>query len=98
MSPPKKKLHIFIVSDATGTTAEMVINAVLVQLKDIKPVFKKFPDIRTKEQITAILSQANVVEGIVIYPPCLAGTKVVDPQGKLKWISYHRPLGPILNG
>ncbi|MCL5022777.1 MAG: kinase/pyrophosphorylase [Nitrospirae bacterium] len=67
MSLPKKRVHIFVVSDSTGTTAEMVINAVLVQFKDLVPVFKKFPFIRTKEQIKAILNQAHEVKGIVIY-------------------------------
>ena len=63
----KKKVHVFIVSDATGMTAEMVISAVLVQFKEIDPVFKKFPYITTKEQITAILEQAETAKGIVIY-------------------------------
>ncbi|MEW6675814.1 MAG: pyruvate, water dikinase regulatory protein [Nitrospirota bacterium] len=63
----KKKVHVFIVSDATGITAEMVISAVLVQFKEIEPIFKKFPYIKTKEQIKAILTQAEAVKGIVIY-------------------------------
>jgi [pyruvate, water dikinase]-phosphate phosphotransferase / [pyruvate, water dikinase] kinase len=63
----KNKVHVFIVSDATGMTAEMVISAVLVQFKEIEPVFKKFPYITTKEQIKAILSQAEIARGIVIY-------------------------------
>jgi [pyruvate, water dikinase]-phosphate phosphotransferase / [pyruvate, water dikinase] kinase len=67
MKPQKKHVHVFIVSDATGMTAEMVISAVLVQFKEIEPVFKKFPYIKTKEQIKAILTQAEAVEGIVIY-------------------------------
>jgi regulator of PEP synthase PpsR (kinase-PPPase family) len=67
MNPPKKKVHVFIVSDATGITAEMVISAVLVQFKEVEPVFKRFPYIKTKEQIKAILSQAESVQGIVIY-------------------------------
>lgn len=67
MSPSKKKVHVFIVSDATGMTAEMVISAVLVQFKEIEPTFKKFPYIKTKDQIKAILTQAEAVEGIVIY-------------------------------
>ena len=67
MSLPKKRVHIFIVSDSTGMTAEMVISAVLVQFKDIVPVFKKFPYIKTKEQIKAILNQAHAAQGIVIY-------------------------------
>jgi regulator of PEP synthase PpsR (kinase-PPPase family) len=67
MSQSKKRAHIFIVSDSTGSTAEMVINAVLVQFKDLEPVFKKFPFISTKEQIKAILNQAHQVKGVVIY-------------------------------
>jgi regulator of PEP synthase PpsR (kinase-PPPase family) len=67
MNPSKKKVHVFIISDATGMTAEMVISAVLVQFKEIDPVFKKFPYIKTKEQIKAILKQAEAAQGIVIY-------------------------------
>jgi regulator of PEP synthase PpsR (kinase-PPPase family) len=63
----KKKVQVFIVSDATGLTAEMVISAVLVQFKEIEPVFKKFPYIKTKEQIKAILDQAEAIQGIVVY-------------------------------
>jgi hypothetical protein len=63
----RKKVHVFIVSDATGLTAEMVISAVLIQFKEIEPVFKKFPYIKTKEQVQAILQQAEEAKGIVIY-------------------------------
>lgn len=63
----KKKVQVFIVSDATGLTAEMVISAVLLQFKEVDPVFKKFPYIKTKEQIATILVQAEAVQGIVIY-------------------------------
>lgn len=48
-------------------TAEMVISAVLVQFREIDPVFKKFPYIKTREQVKAILVQAAEVQGIVIY-------------------------------
>jgi regulator of PEP synthase PpsR (kinase-PPPase family) len=63
----KKKVQVFIVSDATGMTAEMVISAVLVQFREIEPVFKKFPYITTKEQIKAILTQAEAAQGIIVY-------------------------------
>lgn len=63
----KRKVHVFIVSDATGMTAEMVISAVLVQFKEIVPVFKKFPYIRTTDQIREIFAQAVAVQGIVVY-------------------------------
>ncbi|MFZ5906662.1 MAG: pyruvate, water dikinase regulatory protein [Nitrospirota bacterium] len=67
LKSPKKKVQVFIISDATGLTAEMVISAALVQFREIEPVFKKFPYIRTGEQISAIFSQAEAAHGIVIY-------------------------------
>ncbi|MBI5026503.1 MAG: kinase/pyrophosphorylase [Nitrospirae bacterium] len=98
MSLPKKKVHIFIVSDATGTTAEMVINAVLVQFKDIKPVFKKFPYIRTKEQVKAILNQANAVQGIVIYSLVSQELRLWIRKEKRKMDIFTIDLlGPILD-
>jgi [pyruvate, water dikinase]-phosphate phosphotransferase / [pyruvate, water dikinase] kinase len=55
------------VSDATGMTAELVISAVLVQFREVEPVFKKFPYIKTPEQIMEILVQAAGVHGVVVY-------------------------------
>lgn len=45
----------------------MIISAVLVQFKEIAPVFKKFPYIKTKEQIKSILEQAEAMQGIIVY-------------------------------
>ena len=68
MRTPKKKIAIYILSDSTGMTAEMVISAALVQFKDtVTPVLRKFPYLRMKEQIAAILREANAAQGIVIY-------------------------------
>lgn len=67
MSPEKKKVHVFIVSDATGMTAERVITVVMAQFKKIKPIFKRFPYIRTKEQVEDIFARAEQHDGIVVY-------------------------------
>lgn len=98
MSPPKKKVYIFIISDSTGTTAEMVIQAALVQFKDLKPVFKKFPFIRTKEQVSAILNQAHQAKGVLIYS--LVSQKLrtwVRREGRTMDIYAFDLLGPILD-
>ncbi|OHE55162.1 MAG: hypothetical protein A2Z47_07370 [Thermodesulfovibrio sp. RBG_19FT_COMBO_42_12] len=98
MSPPKKKVHVFIVSDATGITAEMVISAVLVQFKEIEPVFKKFPYIKTKEQINAILTQAEAAQGIIIYSLVSQELRTWIRREKRK-INIHAIdlLGPLLD-
>jgi len=55
MSLPKKKVNVFIVSDATGITAEMVAGSALVQFRQVEPIFKRFPNVKTEEQIKDIL-------------------------------------------
>jgi len=98
MSPPKRKVHVFIVSDATGITAEMVISAVLVQFKEIEPTFKKFPYITTKEQINAILTQAEAVQGIVIYSLVSQELRAWIRKEKRKMNVYTIDLlGPLLD-
>jgi regulator of PEP synthase PpsR (kinase-PPPase family) len=98
MSPPRKKVHVFIVSDATGITAEMVMNAVLVQFKEIKPIFKRFPYIKTKEQVKAILIQAEAVQGIVIYSLVSQELRVWIRREKRKINAYTIDLlGPLLD-
>jgi regulator of PEP synthase PpsR (kinase-PPPase family) len=98
MKLPRKRIHIFIVSDSTGATAEMVINAVLVQFKDLVPVFKKFPFIRTKEQIKAILIQAHEVKGVVIYSLVSQQLRAwVRKEKRLMDIYALDLLGPILD-
>ncbi len=99
MSPPKKKLHVFIVSDATGVTAEMVISAVLVQFKEIEPVFKRFPYIKTKEQVKAILNKAEEVQGIVIYSLVVQELRTWIRKEKRRMNVYTVDLlGPFLDG
>jgi len=97
MSLPKRKVHVFIVSDATGITAERVMSAVLVQFKQIKPIFKRFPYIRTKEQIKDILARAEKLEAIVIYSLVSQElrTWIHTEKGK-KSVQAIDLLGPLL--
>jgi len=98
MSSSKKKVHVFIISDSTGLTAEMVISAALVQFKEIKPVFKKFPYIKTTEQIKTILEKAADVQGIVIYSLVLQELRNWLRTEKRKLNVYTIDLlGPILD-
>jgi len=98
MSSSKKKVHVFIISDSTGLTAEMVISAVLVQFKEIKPVFKKFPYIKTPDQIKTVLEKAAEVQGIVIYSLVLQELRNWLRTEKRKLNVYTIDLlGPILD-
>lgn len=67
MSLVKKKVNVFIVSDATGITAEMVTSAALVQFSQIEPIFQRFSNIRAKEQVIDILTRAEQENAFIVY-------------------------------
>jgi len=92
-----KKVHVFIISDATGITAERVISAVLVQFTEIEPVFERFPFTKSVEEIREVLAKARQASGIVIYS--LASEKLrgylTKERRKAKILSID-VLGPLL--
>ncbi|MDY6990940.1 MAG: pyruvate, water dikinase regulatory protein [Thermodesulfobacteriota bacterium] len=97
MSPPKRKVYVFIVSDATGLTAERVISAVLVQFKPISPIFKRFPYIKRKDQIENVLARAEKLEAIVIYSLVSQELRAWISEEKVKRQVYTIDLlGPLL--
>jgi regulator of PEP synthase PpsR (kinase-PPPase family) len=93
----QKKVNVFIVSDATGITAERVINAVLVQFTQIQPVFKKFSHVKTKKQIEDILAKAEELDAIVIYSIVSKELRSwIRPQMRKKGLHRIDLLGPLL--
>lgn len=99
MNPPKRKVRVFVVSDATGITAERVIRAVLAQFhRRIEPVFERFPYVKTTRRLQEIVDQAEAQEGVLIY-------SLVAPELR-EWIRAERRqreieiidlLGPLLD-
>jgi hypothetical protein len=97
MSPPKRNVHVFIISDGTGLTAERVITAVLVQFRQIKPIFKRFPYIKTKEQIESILTKAENLEAIVIYSLVEKELRTwMNAENRKRDVHIIDLLGPLL--
>lgn len=64
MSAP---LNIFIVSDATGTTADAVVTSSLVQFGGAESNIRRFPFVRTEEQVEALLDQAPEHACIIVF-------------------------------
>ena len=98
MGLKNKKVHVLIVSDATGITAERVISAALVQFEEIQPIYKKFSYIHTKEKIDEILIEAEKRDAIVIYSLV---SKALRDYFKVKkrdlQVYTIDLLGPLLN-
>jgi regulator of PEP synthase PpsR (kinase-PPPase family) len=53
-----KHLNVFVVSDATGATAEAVVTSVLVQFGGVEVELRRFPFTRTAEQVEQVVAQA----------------------------------------
>lgn len=97
MGSKNKKVHVLIVSDATGMTAERVISAALVQFEEIRPIYNKFPYVQTKEKIDEILSDAEKHDAIVIYSLVSEELRAYFDRKKRKRRLYTIDLlGPIL--
>jgi regulator of PEP synthase PpsR (kinase-PPPase family) len=66
-SPRRKTKYIWVISDGSGSTAERVLQASLVQFGDEKVKVERIPDIRTSEQIKRIVNTAAKKKGLVAY-------------------------------
>ena len=60
-------LNIFVVSDATGATAEAVATSVLMQFSGAQARIRRFPFVRTVAEVQALLAQAPERQCIIIF-------------------------------
>ena len=98
MGSKNKQVHVLIVSDATGITAERVISAALVQFEEIRPTYKKFSYVKTKEKIDEILIEAEKHNAIVIYSLVSKKLRTYFFKKKKQLRVYTIDLlGPLLN-
>jgi regulator of PEP synthase PpsR (kinase-PPPase family) len=97
MKGATKEVHVYVLSDATGTTAEAVIKAVLVQFKEIHPVVHRFNYVRDKETIEGAVKEATQTRGILIYS--LVSENLRDwakKKGQASGLPLFDLLGPLL--
>jgi regulator of PEP synthase PpsR (kinase-PPPase family) len=66
-SPRRKTKYIWVISDGSGSTAERVLQASLVQFGDEKVKVERIPDVRISEQIERIVNTAAKKRGLVAY-------------------------------
>ncbi len=89
--------YIWVISDGSGSTAERVLHASLVQFGHENVVVERIPDIRTKGQIKDIIERASKHKGLVAYT--LVSTKLRN-EIATRSNEYNVPtvdlLGPLL--
>jgi hypothetical protein len=91
-------LNIFVVSDATGATAEAVATSVLVQFAGAEARIRRFPFVRTVAEAQAVLAQAPERQCLIIFT-------VVSPELRRAILSGARArnltvvdlIGPLMS-
>jgi regulator of PEP synthase PpsR (kinase-PPPase family) len=89
--------YIWIISDGSGSTAERVLQATLVQFGQKNIVVERFPNVLKKEQLREIVQRASKSKGLIAYTlvtPELRNEIVIQAN------QYNLPtvdlLGPLL--
>jgi hypothetical protein len=89
--------HIYAVSDATGTTAERVVRAALVQFDDHQIEITRCGSIRTPEQIHEIVSDASHTGGFVVHTFVYENLRhVMLTEGRAQNVTTIDLMGPLL--
>jgi len=60
-------LKVIIISDGTGETATALARATITQFKDKDVYFTRYKNVRSKEQITSIFTEAAIHHDMIIY-------------------------------
>lgn len=93
----KETMNVFVISDATGTTANSVLNSVLVQYKGVNFNIESHRFIKTVKQIDDILSNARRGKSIIVFT--LVSGKLRDyliATGRRKRLTLVDVMGPLI--
>lgn len=89
-----EKLHIHLVSDATGETLNSVIRACMAQFEGVEPVEHHWTLVRTLGQLEKVLESIEKNPGLVIYT-------IVNERLRVRLIEFCRRVGmdcvPVLD-
>ena len=93
-----KERHIFIVSDSTGVTSEMVVKAALTQFKTCNVYLHKYPNVRTIEDLVKIMEEAQTKRGVVVFTLVIPELrKKIVQEGLKRAVPTIDILGPLLS-
>jgi regulator of PEP synthase PpsR (kinase-PPPase family) len=89
--------QVFVISDATGTTAERVLRAALTQFENAAISITRYGGIRTAEQLVAILDEAVSSRGFVVHTLVSADLRrLVLTEGRRRGVATIDLMGPLL--
>jgi len=92
-----KKLKIIIISDGTGETATAICRATMAQFKDRDVYFTRYKNVRSKDQIDAVFTEAAIHHDLIIYTVVHAELREhIAELSRTKHVRTLDLLGPAL--
>jgi len=89
--------HVFIVSDGTGRTAKQSLKAALVQFELTEVQTYLRPNVRSKQQVIEIISEAYKIKGLIIHTIVSKKLRhLILEQGRLYDLLTIDLMGPLL--
>jgi hypothetical protein len=98
--PPAVKAagrEIFIASDATGRTAELVVRAALVQFQGADVRLRHLAQVRTREEVRAVVRTAAEAGGLIVHTMVLPELRTLMlTEARARKVPAIDLLGPLL--
>jgi hypothetical protein len=92
-----KPYNIFVVSDATGLTAERVVSAALAQFEPDVAGVVRFPHVRTEAEVQEIVHRAARERGIIVHTLAITALReIMLEEGRHYQVDTIDLMGPLL--
>ncbi|MFT5992501.1 MAG: regulator of PEP synthase PpsR (kinase-PPPase family) [Bradymonadia bacterium] len=62
-----ERVPIFVVSDSTGSTAESVVRAALIQFGEHRPMLRMYPRVRTEADVARVIDRADASGALLVH-------------------------------
>lgn len=97
LQSPDTRCTIFIVSDGIGTTAQAAVEAALVQFPGVDFDVRRYPGVRTREQVLEVVEEAARVDGIIVHTIVIVEVRrLLLRECRQRLIDHVDLLGPLL--
>jgi len=89
--------RVFVISDGTGRTAAQILKAALTQFPDTEIEIEVRPEIRTNDQVIAVITEARKADGFIVHTVVSRHLRnYIIKSGKLHRVETIDLMGPLL--
>ncbi|MCM8745147.1 kinase/pyrophosphorylase [Thermomicrobium sp. CFH 73360] len=93
----RPRCTVFLVSDGVGTTAQAVLDAAMAQFPHVEFEMRRFPGVRSVEQIREIVEEAERSNGIIVHTVVIVEIRrLLVRECHARLIDHVDLLGPLL--